>query len=270
MADARRRESIEVFSVDEVVGASPQSRQLVRFEPLFSYRHYRGEDHTGFWYVSRRPTSRGGNSRTDLYLSLVDLSARPAWPEVEAITVRCTCTNHNLPTHLSVGNADGDFELEGGSPIRRIVALRKPTSSIPAPSRTGLQWRLISQLSLNYLSLVGDGKEALQEMLRLYNFSGSSYLENQIAGISRLASQRHFARIVSDYGISAARGTRVEMEFDEEQFVGGGVYLFASVLEHFLGMYVSLNSFTQLVATTKQRKEVLKEWPPRAGEAILI
>ena len=71
--------------------------------------------------------------------------------------------------------------------------------------------------------------------------------------------------MVSENGITFARGTRVEIELDEEQFVGGGVYLFASVLEHFLALYASLNSFTQLVATTRQRKEVLKEWPPTGG-----
>jgi type VI secretion system protein ImpG len=48
------------------------------------------------------------------------------------------------------------------------------------------------------------------------------------------------------------------------------VYLFASVLEYFLGLYVSMNSFSQLVARTEQRKEVLKEWPPRAGQAVLL
>ena len=55
-----------------------------------------------------------------------------------------------------------------------------------------------------------------------------------------------------------------------EQYVGSGVYLFASVLERFLGLYSSLNSFTQLVARTRQRKEPLKRWPPRAGEQILL
>ena len=66
------------------------------------------------------------------------------------------------------------------------------------------------------------------------------------------------------------RGTRCEIEFDEEQFAGGGVYLFASVLEHFLGLYVSINSFSQLVARTRQRRENLREWPPRAGQKILV
>lgn len=53
-------------------------------------------------------------------------------------------------------------------------------------------------------------------------------------------------------------------------FTGGGVFLFASVLERFLGEYVSLNSFSQLAVRTKQRKEPLKEWPPRAGHTILM
>jgi type VI secretion system protein ImpG len=60
------------------------------------------------------------------------------------------------------------------------------------------------------------------------------------------------------------------MEIDEEQFVGGGVYLFASILEYFLGLYVSMNSFSQLVVRTPQRKEVLREWQPRAGRKILL
>ena len=66
-----------------------------------------------------------------------------------------------------------------------------------------------------------------------------------------MSSRRHFARVLSEDGVVFARGTQVEMEFDEEQFVGGGVYLFASVLEHFLGLYVSMNSFSQLRVRTQ-------------------
>ena len=80
----------------------------------------------------------------------------------------------------------------------------------------------------------------------------------------------HFARVVSEHGISFARGMRVEAEFDEDLFVGSGVFLFASIIEYFLGLYASLNSFSQLVARTKQRKEVLREWRPRAGQKILL
>jgi len=115
-----------------------------------------------------------------------------------------------------------------------------------------------------------EGKEAFQQILQLYNFSDSVHLQSQIGGIANMNSSPHFARVVSDLGVTSARGTRVQLQLDEEQFVGGGVYLFASVIEHFLGMYVSMNSFSQLVASTVQRKEVLREWPPRAGRSILL
>jgi type VI secretion system protein ImpG len=60
------------------------------------------------------------------------------------------------------------------------------------------------------------------------------------------------------------------MELDEENFDGGGAFLFASVLDRFLGMYASMNSFTQLVARTRQRKEALRRWHPRAGRKTLV
>jgi type VI secretion system protein ImpG len=53
-------------------------------------------------------------------------------------------------------------------------------------------------------------------------------------------------------------------------FAGGGVFLFAAVLERFLGLYVTVNSFNQLVARTSQREEVLKRWPPRTGDQVLL
>ena len=70
-----------------------------------------------------------------------------------------------------------------------------------------------------------------------------------------MTSRRHFARVVSEDGITFARGTRVEMEFDEEQFVGGGVYLFASVMETFPGtVRLRMNSFSQLRRAARGRE----------------
>jgi type VI secretion system protein ImpG len=205
-----------------------------------------------------------------MFLSLGDSSGNSAQSIAEAVMVRCTCTNRDLPSRLHTGSEGGDFDLESGSAVKKIVALTKPTETMRIPSRKGLQWRLISHLSLNYLSLVEEGRGALQDMLRLYNFNELPAVEKQIAGISALNSRRHFARVVSEHGISFARGVRVELEFDEEQYAGSGVYLFASILEYFLGLYTSLNSFSQLVVRSRQRKEILREWRPRAGQKILL
>ncbi|MDR3719374.1 MAG: type VI secretion system baseplate subunit TssF [Bryobacteraceae bacterium] len=269
--DIRRPNALEVHSVDEVVSVRAGTQDLVRFEPFYSFRHaaVRSGGQT-FWLTSRRPSARRDDDGSELFLSLVDLAQRPVEPDVDSLTVRLTCTNRDLPARLPFGNVAGDFELEGGAPVHAIVALRKPTPALRPPVGKGAFWRLISHLSLNYLSLVDEGREALQEILKLYNFTDSTSSLKQIEGIVAVTSRKQFARVNSENGITFARGTRVDLELDEENFVGGGAYLFASVLEHFLGLYVTLNSFSQLSATTRQRKEALQLWPPRAGRRVLL
>ena len=269
--DVNRRTAMEVFQVEEVVSANTQTQEVVKFEPFFSFRHQSRRDPVqAFWHASRRPSGVRDDPGTEVFLSLVDLSSRPVRPDVDALTIRTVCSNRDLPSRLPFGSEAGDFELEGPGPVKRIVALVKPTDTLRPPNSKDSLWRLVSQLSLNYLSLVSEGRDALQEILRLYNFTGSTYSEKQIQGIVGLESRRHFARVVTNDGVSFARGTQVEIEFDEDQFVGGGVYLFAAVIEQFLGLYVSMNSFSQLRTRTRQRKEVLRQWSPRAGRKILI
>ena len=148
--------------------------------------------------------------------------------------------------------------------------MTKPTDSLRPPLQKHALWRLISALSLNYLSLVEGGTEALQEILRLYNFTGSAYADKQIQGLAAISSKRQFARVISENGVAFARGTLVDLTFNEEQFAGGGVFLFAAVLEYFFGLYAGMNSFSQLAARSLQRKEAIRKWPPRAGHKVLI
>ena len=117
---------------------------------------------------------------------------------------------------------------------------------------------------------MSEGKDAFKEILRVYNFSKSIHVDRQIEGITEIRSGPSFGRVVSENGVSFARGTKVELQFDEDAFVGGGAHTFASVLEYFLAHYVSMNSFSQLTAKTVQRKGHLREWPPRAGNKVLI
>jgi len=261
----------EIFSIEDVVSSDPVTHELTHYEPFYSYRHRTlKEKNQTFWYSTRRPSSRKGDEGSEVSVFLVDLSMQTCLPNTQVITAHCTCTNRDIVARLPFGSESGDFEVEGVGSLKGAVALRKPTPTLRPPMGRNALWRLISHLALNYLSLVEGGKEALQEVLRLYNFSDSADLDKQISGIAEVSSKRHFARINSDSGIAFARGTQVHLEFDEEDYSGGGVYLFASVIENFLGLYASLNSFSQLVVKTRQRRGVLKEWPPRAGQVILM
>jgi type VI secretion system protein ImpG len=268
---SRRPHAYEIFSIRQVL-SQDVGREIHReYQPFYSVRRNgHGEEPQIFWVANSRSTLSSEDWATDTYLSFMDLSSRPLCPPVESVTVKVFATNRDLPAALTIGNVQGDLDLEVSAPIKRIAMLLQPTTPYRPPFGVASHWRLISHLSLNYLSLVSEGKEALQEILRLYNFSESVHQERMIQGIKHLRSQRGFARLTSEEGIAFARGWNVEIELDEEQFVGGGAYLFSAVLERFLASYATLNSYTQLRVRSTQRREVIEEWEPRAGQKILV
>ncbi len=91
-----------------------------------------------------------------------------------------------------------------------------------------------------------------------------------IEGVLSVSSRPVVRRTGAATSSGFARGLEVTVEFDEQKYVGAGLYLFACVLERFLGLYVSVNSFSQLSAVTRQGQVVLKDRPPRAGEQPLL
>lgn len=272
--DVRRQRTTEIYSVDSITSISPHTGATLEFQPFYSFKHsFERQKHEAFWHAMRRPSERKDDEGTEVYVSLVDLSFRPSVPPTDVLTLRVTCTNRDLPGFLPFGDPDGDFDLEGAAPVRRIMCLTKPSKTLRPPLGHRAQWRLISHLSLNYLSPVewgGDREpEVLREILRLYDFSDSPVVQQQIAGLTAVSSRQVMRRVRSPHGSGFARGIEATLEFDESRFVGSGVYLFAAVLDKFLGLYVSINSFSELVATTRQRG-LLKRWPPRTGQQTLL
>ncbi|MBX6314334.1 MAG: type VI secretion system baseplate subunit TssF, partial [Isosphaeraceae bacterium] len=269
--DVHRPLATEVYAIEEVTSTSSYLDEPVRFEPFYALRHG-GRGREAYWYESRRPSQRPNDPGMEVYLSFVDSEFHPTRPAGETITVRALCTNRDLPSRLPFGGDQGDFALAAPGPISRVRSLRKPTPSLRPRLGRGAQWRLISHLALNHLSLADseEGLEALRAVLRLYDWADSAVTRQQIDGITRVASRRIAARTGRTNGNAVCQGMEVTLEFDESHFIGSGVFLMASVLERFLGMYASINSFTRLEARTRQREEILKRWPPRAGDRTLL
>jgi len=115
------------------------------------------------------------------------------------------------------------------------------------------------------------GADALREILKLYNLMGDDATRNMIEAILRVESRRVVGRVGGMRG-GVCQGMEVAIHFDEDKFSGSGLYLFASVLDRFLGLYTSINSFSKLVATCEQRinQGVIWTWPTRAGEKPLL
>jgi type VI secretion system protein ImpG len=278
--DVTQPRGMEVYSIDSVSNTDPTTSTVREYQAFYSFRHGQSrETQRAFWYASRRPSLLENDRGTEVYLHLVDLDFNPTLPAESVLVVRTTCTNRNLPATLQRAGESLYFELEAAAPLAGIVCLRTPTLPLRPPLRRGVYWRLLSHLNLNHLSLsdADEGRAALQEILRLYDFSDpaagpqlAAVTQHIIEGITAVRSRRVVGRIAGATASGFCRGLEVDIEFDEQKYVGVGVYLFACVLERFLGLYASINSFTQLVARTSPGEGPLKKWRPRAAEHQLL
>jgi type VI secretion system protein ImpG len=254
------------------------SAEAVNYDPIYRMRHGAKEgEASAFWSLTRRQSIRKGDNGTDVSISLVDEKLNPMVPPSEVLHVEMLASNRDLPSRLAFGDPSGDFEIAGYPAVKSIRCLRSPSTSFPPPAGASTRWRIISHLALNHLSVAGDeggdpdrALNALREILKLYDYADSPITRQRISGLTGLKSRRTVRRVGRGAESGFARGVEVELTFDPSQFTGAGVFVFASVLEAFLGLYCSVNSFNQTVARIARREGVLKRWPPRVGEKQLL
>ncbi len=274
--DSRRPTSYEIYSVDQVVATS-SSGEDVEYAPFYGLNHeQQNTDSHSFWFASRRDAKLGIFDRdegTDMFLSLVDLAFNPNVPDDRTITIKTTCSNRDLPPKLPYTIDQPQLQcVDSAPPCTRIRCLIQPTATVRAPLRNHARWRLISHLNLNFLSLTGgeDATMALKEILRLYDFRDSAVTRSLIESIVSVSTKPISAPLNIDGHTTMCRGMEVQVELDDRLLSGNSAYLFSTVLEHFFGLYCSINSFTRLLVKLKSKEGYLKKCPPRAGEKILL
>ncbi len=151
----------------------------------------------------------------------------------------------------------------------RASCLVSPTPTYRQLDRRTYHWRLISQLSLNHLSLTDpQGFESLRQILRLYNPSDGPENESIIESIQSIRYSRE--RAITRIRGGLCRGIDVDVTLDPDKLVGSGAFLFAMVLEHFFGLYATINSFTRTNVRLQKSDVMLLTGRPRSGSQLLI
>src|SRR6185437_9730949 len=279
--DRTRPMDFEVHSVREVVGFGASNEVKQSFHPFFAWNDRTAEGEVPAYYtIQRQPRAlsakqrlRGARSSyvgSEVFLSLVDADEGPYRPTLRQLAAETLCTNRDLPLHLSLGQGRTDFTLDSGAPVASIRCLTGPSPPRPSHAYGDLSWRLISHLSLNFLSLVevtdgaGPKAQALRELLSLYADLTDAGARKQIDGLRSTASAGITRPLPVPGPTTFGRGMEVTLTCDETAFEGSGVFLLGAVLERFFAKYVSLNSFTETVLRTIQRGEIMR-WQTRAG-----
>ena len=277
--DRTRPMDFEVHSVTNVYGFGTSADPEQEFRPFYSATDITKIDGGSGYYtttrearlLSSRQQKRGPRSSyvgSELFLSIVDGKEAPYRSSLRQLGVETLCTNRDLPLHMAIGRGQTDFTLESGAPVLAVRCIAGPTRPRPSQAFGESAWRLISHLSLNYLSLVdckeGDGAAATRELLALYADDKDSASIKQVEGVKSISSRAINGRVPTSGPITYGRGVEVTVTCDEHAFEGTGVFLLGAVLDEFFARYVSINSFTQTIIRSTERGEIIK-WPARLG-----
>jgi type VI secretion system protein ImpG len=279
VADRNRPMDFEIHSLGKVEGIGANGESVAQILPFYSVSHgATRQSAQTFYTLQRRPRllsarqqqngTRSGYVGSECFIALVDAAQRGLSGEIRQIDAQALCTNRDLPVQMATGQARTDFTIEGGAPVESVRCIAGPSYPRQSPAFGATAWKLISHLSLNYLSLVDrapeSGAETLRDLLALYADANDAAALRQIEGVRSVSYSPVVRRVPIVGPISYGRGLEIALTLDDASFEGAGIVSLGGVLERFFSRYVSLNSFTQMRLQSSARGAV-KTWPVRVG-----
>lgn len=269
--DARRTAGIEIWGITGVT-ETDRTGTIRPWEPFYRAGQGGTGSPAGYYLEARRPApaALGG---TETFLAPFAPGFDPHASADTVLSVDALCVNRDLPAALPFGG--GHPHLSPVSPhdgIARVTCLTPPGATLrPRLAERGA-WRLISHLSLGHLSVVGgaDGAAALRDVLRLYDRAETAETRAAIEAVINVSAKSGTARVPGGRLGSFCRGLDVTVEFDPKVYQESGLFLLGAVLEQFLALHGTINSFVRTTLRLRGRIDPAMRFPPRAGYRTLL
>ena len=265
-------EGCEIYSVNRVESIVSGTMDRRTYVPFYSFEHNirsgTGPETSNFYYhtINRLAIRRNDEGQTETYqntyISIVPPDEEFDALKEETLLIEATCTNGTWARELKEGSISSPVSDSRVPEFVRFRNLTQPTRILYPPLQESLEWRFISHLALNYLSI--NNPEAMRGILELYDWSveqGNREINRQHISSIRNVTARPQDIVYQD---SVIRGTSIAVEIARENFADeGDIYLFGLVMERFLREYASINSFIQLTLISHDSKEELFKWTPK-------
>ena len=270
----QRPDAYEIFSVDRVASWAKTDKErkgepLRNFTPFESFQHEieHAMGRTALYFRTHIEESHGREGLRHR-IAFIRGDESEYLGRYETASIELTCSNRDLPQALGVG--DVSLSTEATPSFATYTNLIAPTRAYRPVLDASLHWTLISNLSLNYLSLLS--AEPLKAVIRAYDFAALHDLQQARATRKRLDGIGEALTTPIDWLMLGlpVRGLKTRLKLDQNAFLcEGELYLFGSVLSHFFALYASLNSFHQLEVINTTNNECY-EWPLLTGRQPVI
>ncbi|HEY2023166.1 type VI secretion system baseplate subunit TssF [Paraburkholderia sp.] len=249
-------EHVETYSVDAIEAFDHDSAERYEYVPFATFRHRGGmlrHEAPERYFHARVRAGAAGLHETWVVLGGHAWDTMDTLPE-ESLSLRVTGTNGMLPRK---GLREASIaELAASTPnivgVKNLVA---PTVPLYPPTGDRFQWRVLSHLAPNFLSLMD--AQVLRGALALYDWTNDELNRRRLAGI--LWVSQELLEEVS--GGAVERGVHIEVTLDSHAFAGDGdVMLFGELLQRFFALYAELNLFTKL-SIVSLPSQIRTVWP---------
>ncbi|HET7868474.1 MAG TPA: type VI secretion system baseplate subunit TssF [Burkholderiaceae bacterium] len=279
--DRARPMDFEVHALESVTGYGTGTLVEQRFLPLYTAHHTESAEHAAYYTLRREPRllsprqkeqgPRSSYIGTEVFLSLVDPRHAPYREDVQQLAVAALVSNRDLPTLLPTES--GAWRLDGPGPVRGVECLRGPTRPVQRLPQGEAGWALISQLTLNYLSIAGEDPRraaaALRSLLLLQGPAQDDGWRRMAEGVLAAQARQVTRRLPFPGPLTFGTGVQIELEVDELAFQGRSAFLLGSVLDRFFSRQAGINCFTELRVRSAARGSIF-HGTPRIGAAPLL
>ncbi|MDN7486527.1 type VI secretion system baseplate subunit TssF [Burkholderia sp. AU45274] len=249
-------EHVETYSVDAIATFDHDSAERYEYVPFATFRHRGGmlrHEAPERYFHTRVRSGVSGLHEMWVILGGHAWETMDTLPE-ESLSLRVTGTNGLLP-RKGLREASLD-ELAASTPnVAGVRNLASPTLPLYPPTEDRFQWRVLSHLAPNFLSMMN--AEVLRGALALYDWTHEELNRRRLAGILHVSQEM----IEEVSGGAVERGVLIEVTLDAHAFSGeGDVMLFGELLHRFFGAYAEINLFTKLAIVSLPSRS-RTEWP---------
>lgn len=269
ISDIHHPEYFQVYAITEmnILREKNEKNQMIfSVLPFFAMSHYHQADGQFYYHL----LTEDNNNRTGLKYSIISKSLEPHQISSDFVSIQLLCCNRDLP-YESYHKDQNTLSLNDSSLMRKATLVKRPNLPYYFDQKLQEQWRIISHLSLNNLSLMqGDAVSYIKELLELYNLPQSkenrliinSIQTVQFSLTQKLREHKPFPLFV--------RGVKVEIQIDTEIFRGASLYIFVQVLNHLFNLKVQMNSYVDMHVIDSKSKQELYQCVQQIGGKRLL